>query len=91
MSDTLNRLQTSFDIQEILKRAIKYLIEGGSDAFVAWAVPKNKIRFEEIVIIALVAACVFAILDMFAPSIGNAARQGAGFGIGANLVGFPRV
>jgi len=86
----LSRLQTSFDVQEIIKRAIKYLIEGGSVAFVAYAIPKSKLNVEEIVIIALVAACVFAILDMFAPSIGNAARQGAGFGIGANLVGFPK-
>ena len=86
----LSRLQTSFDVQEIIKRAIKYLIEGGSVAFVAYAIPKSKLNIEEIVIIALVAACVFAILDMFAPSIGNAARQGAGFGIGANLVGFPK-
>jgi|TARA_B110000211_G_scaffold223561_1_gene273577 hypothetical protein len=90
MSDMLSRLQTSFDVQEIIKRAIKYLIEGGSVAFVAYAIPKSKLSVEEIVIIALVAACVFAILDMFAPSIGNAARQGAGFGIGANLVGFPK-
>jgi|TARA_B110000902_G_C14001647_1_gene472885 hypothetical protein len=90
MSDMLSRLQTSFDVQEIIKRAIKYLIEGGSVAFVAYAIPKSKLNIEEIVIIALVAACVFAILDMFAPSIGNAARQGAGFGIGANLVGFPK-
>ena len=90
MSDILSRLQTSFDVQEIIKRAIKYLIEGGSVAFVAYAIPKSKLNVEEIVIIALVAACVFAILDMFAPSIGNAARQGAGFGIGDNLVGFPK-
>ena len=90
MSDMLSRLQTSFDVQEIIKRAIKYLIEGGSVAFVAYAIPKSKLNIEEIVIIALVAACVFAMLDMFAPSIGNAARQGAGFGIGANLVGFPK-
>ena len=86
----LSRLQTSFDVQEIIKRAIKYLIEGGSVAFVAYAIPKNKLNAQEILIIALVAACTFAILDMFAPSIGNAARQGAGFGIGANLVGFPK-
>ena len=84
-------MQKRGDLQEVLKRAVKYLIEGGSVAFVAWAIPKSKLRFEEIVIISLVAACVFAILDMFAPSIGNAARQGAGFGIGANLVGFPRM
>ena len=33
-------------------------------------------------------AAVFAVLDIFSPSIGVTARQGAGFGIGANLVGF---
>ena len=38
---------------------------------------------------ALVAAAVFALLDVLAPSIGVTARQGAGFGLGANLVGFP--
>jgi hypothetical protein len=32
---------------------------------------------------------VFAILDAVSPSIGVTARQGAGFGLGANLVGFP--
>ena len=39
---------------------------------------------------AIVAAAVFAILDVVSPSIGSSARQGAGFGLGANLVGFPR-
>ena len=31
----------------------------------------------------------FSISDMFAPTIGVTARQGAGFGIGAGLVNFP--
>jgi hypothetical protein len=39
--------------------------------------------------LALVAAAVFALLDVLAPSVGATARQGAGFGLGANLVGFP--
>ena len=41
--------------------------------------------------VAITAAATFAILDMYAPSISHATRQGAGFGIGANLVGFPSV
>ena len=44
---------------------------------------------EEIVMIAITAAATFALLDMYAPSIGSAARQGTGFGIGANMSGFP--
>ena len=38
---------------------------------------------------ALVAAATFSILDTYVPSMGSSARTGAGFGIGANLVGFP--
>ena len=40
-------------------------------------------------LIVLIAGMTFSILDMFTPSIGVTARQGAGFGIGAGLVGFP--
>ena len=40
--------------------------------------------------LAVLAAVVFAILDAVSPSMGVTARQGASFGIGANLVGFPR-
>jgi hypothetical protein len=39
--------------------------------------------------IALVGTATFAILDIYAPSVGSSARTGAGFGIGAGLVGFP--
>jgi hypothetical protein len=39
--------------------------------------------------IGLTAAATFAILDIYAPSVGSGARTGAGFGIGATMVGFP--
>jgi hypothetical protein len=39
--------------------------------------------------ISLVAMATFALLDVYAPSVGASARTGAGFGIGANMVGFP--
>ena len=42
---------------------------------------------KEISMIAFTAACVFAILDMYAPSVSVAARQGAGFAIGTSTVG----
>jgi ABC-type Co2+ transport system permease subunit len=44
---------------------------------------------EEIATLALTALAVFAILDIYAPSVGSSARTGAGFGLGAGLVGFP--
>jgi len=85
----LSELKSAFDLQEVVKRAVKYLIEGGAVAVAAYYIPKKKMNIEEIVMIAITAAATFALLDMYAPSIGNAARQGTGFGIGANLAGFP--
>ena len=85
----LSDLKAQFDLEEVLKRAIKYLIEGICVAVAAFYIPQKQMKFTEIVMLAITAAATFAILDMYAPSIGNATRQGAGFGIGANLVGFP--
>ena len=89
--DELKELQSAFDLQEVVKRAVKYLIEGGAVAVAAYYIPKKKMNIEEIAMLALTAAATFALLDMYAPSIGNAARQGTGFGIGANLAGFPNL
>ncbi len=78
-----------FDITELIKRVVKYLIEGLMVAIAAFAIPKRSLNLEEIALIALTAAATFAILDTYVPSMGMTARGGAGFGIGANLVGFP--
>ena len=78
-----------FDITELVKRIVKYLIEGLMVAIAAFAIPKKSLNMEEIVLLALTAAATFAILDTYIPSMGVSARTGAGFGIGANLVGFP--
>lgn len=78
-----------FDIQELIKRIIKYLVEGIMVAIAAYSIPKQSLKVEEVIIIALTAAATFAVLDVFIPSMGESARGGAGFGIGANLVGFP--
>jgi ABC-type Co2+ transport system permease subunit len=78
-----------FDFAELVKRAIKYLVEGLVVAIVAVLVPKKSLNVEEIVIIALTAAATFSILDVFIPSMGSSVRQGAGLGLGFNLVKFP--
>lgn len=75
--------------REVLKRLVKYLIEGIVVALAAFAIPYKKISVEEALWLAFVAAMTFSVLDLFAPSIGVTARQGAGFGIGAGLVHFP--
>jgi hypothetical protein len=76
---------------EFVKRAIKYIVEGLMVAIAAFVIPAKKLNIEEVVIIALSAAATFAVLDVFVPSMAASARGGAGFGIGANLVQFPRL
>jgi hypothetical protein len=78
------------DLGELLKRAIKYLVEGLMVAIAAFAIPKRSLQLDEIALIALTAAATFSILDTYLPSMAVNARSGAGLGIGANLVGFPR-
>jgi ABC-type Co2+ transport system permease subunit len=82
-------MNAMFDIQELIKRVIKYLVEGLMVAIAAYAIPKQSLKVEEVIVIALTAAATFAVLDVFVPAMGSSARGGAGFGIGANLVGFP--
>jgi ABC-type Co2+ transport system permease subunit len=77
------------DVSNILKRIVKYLVEGLMVAIAAYAIPKKSLNLEEIALIALIAAATFSILDTYIPSMGVSARTGAGFGIGANLIGFP--
>ena len=88
--EAVRNLQESLNLQEVFKRAVKYLVEGLAVAVVAYYVPRKVMSLQEIATIAVTAAATFAVLDMWAPSVSSAARQGAGFGVGANLVGFPQ-
>ena len=76
-----------FDTSEIVKRIIKYLVEGLMVAIAAFAIPKRSLNLEEIGLLALTAAATFAILDTYIPSMGVSARQGTGLGIGLRLGG----
>jgi len=82
-------LNNIIDVSELLKRLIKYLVEGLFVAIAAYAIPKKSLSLDEISFIALTAAATFSILDTYLPSMAVSARSGAGFGIGANLVKFP--
>jgi ABC-type Co2+ transport system permease subunit len=77
------------NVGELVKRIIKYLVEGLMVAIAAYAIPKRSLNIEEIILISLTAAATFSILDTYIPSMGVTVRSGAGFGIGANLVKFP--
>jgi len=75
------------NFSELVKRIVKYLVLGIVISLVAVVIPKKSLNLEEVIILALSAAATFSILDVFVPSIGESARAGAGFGIGANLIG----
>jgi hypothetical protein len=79
----------SISATELLTRVIKYFLEGLAVAVAMVIIPRKVPNVEEIIVVAVVAAVVFAILDLLSPSVGLTARQGAGFGLGAHLVKFP--
>ena len=85
------QLAQVLDLGELVRRAIKYLVEGLMVAIAAYAIPKRSMNLDEVALIALTAAATFSILDTYLPSMAVSARSGAGFGMGANLVGFPRM
>jgi|TARA_B100000795_G_scaffold218575_1_gene172695 ABC-type Co2+ transport system permease subunit len=87
----LQKLAQMLDLGELIRRAVKYLVEGVMVAIAAYAIPKKSLNLDEVALIALTAAATFSILDTYVPSMAVSARSGAGFGIGANLVGFPRM
>jgi len=80
-----------YGFAEIVNRIIKYLIEGLVIAAAAIFIPKRALPMDEVATLAVLAAVVFAMLDAVSPSMGVTIRQGSAFGLGANLVGFPRV
>ena len=80
-----------FTVSELVTRAIKHLLEGLAVALAMKIIAGKKLDIEEILAVSIIAAVTFALLDLLAPSIGLTARQGAGFGLGANLVGVPKL
>ena len=64
-----------FDFAELVKRAIKYIVEGLMVAIAAYAIPKQSLKVEEVVIIALTAAATFSVLDVFVPSMASSEAQ----------------
>ena len=69
-----------------LQSLVKYLLEGLAVAAAAFYIPQKKTDLQEVALIAVTAAAVFAVLDLFAPAVAAGSRQGAGFGIGHGMV-----
>lgn len=76
-----------FDLVEVIVRLLKYLFEGIVVGLAAFFIPNQKCQLDEVLTLALIAAATFSILDLFAPSMAASARTGAGFSMGAGVVG----
>lgn len=82
-------------IMTALRKILSYGLEGIALSTATYVIPgvvSGRMEFtwekvKEILTIGLVAAAVFAILDIYAPRIGAASRIGAGIAIGAMQVG----
>lgn len=81
------KINEMFDIAELVRRAIKYFVEGLIVAIVAFLIPRRSLNLEEVLLIALTASATFVILDTYMPAMGVTAKQGTAFAIGTRLVG----
>lgn len=75
----------NLDIKDVVRKIVKYLVEGLAVGVAAYMIPSKKLKLEEIGVLAVTAALVLAILDTIAPRVSGSARQGAGFGLGVSL------
>ena len=65
----LANLGNALDLGELVKRAVKYLVEGFMVAIAAYAIPKRSLNFDEVALISLTAAATFSILDTYVPTM----------------------
>ena len=77
----------TFNTSEMFTRIVKYLMEGLVIGIVASILPSKSLSTQEVILLALTAASVFAILDLVAPATGSASRFGVGIVSGASLLG----
>lgn len=86
-------MDLQYDFKQIVKMTIKYMIEGLAIAIAAYYIPllftKGTVKpsLHQIFLIGATAALVMAVLDQYAAKVGESVRQGAGLGIGFNMVG----
>ena len=82
---------TRADLQDKAKVFLGCLVEALALVAVCMSgLCKKKLKPDkEALALALTMAAVLCVADLYAPAMGRALRQGAGFGVGAMLVGFP--
>ena len=73
------------NIKNIIKRLIKYIIEGVIVVLVARWLPNTNISWKNALTIALTVSTTFAILDYFTPELSLTTRSSVDFSIGDKL------
>ena len=74
------------DSRELCKRVVKLLTLGLVVAFSTLLLGKSK-NMEEALMLALIAAAMYGLLEQFAPNIAEGDKLGTGFTLGSSLVG----
>ncbi len=75
------------DWMEIIRKLLRYCVMGIMSAFVAFYLARGKLDFESIIVLGLTISACYAILDIYSPSSGIAARYGFGATVGSVLAG----
>ena len=88
----LQKLAQMLDLGELVRRAVKYLVEGLMVALAAYAIPKKSLNLDEVALIALTAAATFSILRYIRSVHGCLVLvQAQDLVLVQILVGFPRM
>lgn len=74
------------DTNEIIKKLVKYLIEGFVIVLVLRWLPKNNLNFNEIATITLTITATLIMLDSYSPTVSTGYRNGIGLALGAKTI-----
>lgn len=91
MNNSLTLLSNRLDMQKKLTVFLGCLVEALALVSVCMTgLCKKKLKMDKNALkLALTIALSLSVADLYSPAMGRALRQGAGFGVGAMLVGFP--
>ena len=91
MNPTLQKLASRVELQKKVNAFLNNLVEALALMSVCMSgLCRNKIALNKAgAKLTCVIALALTIADTYSPATGRALRQGAGFGVGAMLVGFP--
>ena len=67
--DILKEIQNNKD--EVIRRSFKYLIQWLAIVIAAKCIPTQELKMREVIMIAIVGSITFAMLEIYAPAVGQ--------------------